>query len=257
MSAVCYRKIEEYFRAKTGITFQEKLALFFIKVNSIMNRLQIYECSEFYAKLLDDERLFLMLLQELVVSQSYFFREDAHFTIMQELIERNFLIHPYILSIPCASGEEPYSIAIYLLEHGQTNFSIDAVDINPLAIAKAKEGYYHFRELKYIPLHIKSRYFIQVDNGYKIVDSVKSSITFIQANLFDITLESQYYDFIFCRNLFIYLEEKRKQEALAIFHRLLKPKGYLFLSFSDHLQDTLYFDKITINNKIIYQKVDV
>ena len=256
MSFACYEKIEEYFRTKTGITFQEKLALFFMKVSDVMNRLQIHECHEFYEKLQEDEKIFSMLLQELVVSQSYFFREDAHFAIVKDLIEKNFLIYPHILSIPCASGEEPYSIAIYLLEHNCRDFHIDAVDINPQAIQRAKEGYYLERELKYVPSHIKERYFIQLEEGYRIIDRVKESITFLQANLFENNFEQEHYDFIFCRNLFIYLEEKRKEEALAIFHRLLKPKGYLFLSFSDYLKNGSSFDTITINNKIIYQKVN-
>lgn len=255
MSLECYYQIEKFFRDKTGITFQEKLALFFIKLSDLMNRLEFYDCYEFYHRLQNDEKIFLYLLRELVVSRSYFFREKGDFSLLKELIREDNITHPHILSMPCANGEEPYSIAIFLLEHGIEHFNIDAVDINPEAITKAREGVYGARELYYFPENLKRKYFIQIKDSYKIAPFLQKYISFYQANLFEYERKKKY-DYIFCRNLFIYLDEAKKEEALTIFYSLLKSKGYLFVSFSDYLKTSYAFDKITVNNKIIYKKVD-
>jgi len=254
---ICYKKIEEYFRYKTGITFQKKFTLFYFKINEIMRRIQINDCYDFFAEIEKNDEIFLLLLQELVVSQSYFFREKTHFEILNYLIQKNYIFYPKILSVPCACGEEPYSIAINLFECCCHDFHIDAIDINPKAIQKAKAGFYVDRELKYIPTHLKDRYFLEQEEGYKVIDSIKSNIRFLQANLFEKNFPENKYDFVFCRNLFIYLEDSKKEKALDIFYQILKPNGYLFLSFSDYLKNNGSFAKIIVNNKIIYQKVDM
>ena len=257
MSLECYEKIEEFFRYKTGITFQDRFMLFFMRINDLMHRLQLYGCWEFYEKLQNDEEIFLHLVQELVISRSYFFREEGHFALLKDFILKDNPTYAQILSLPCANGEEPYSIAIYLLENGIKDFSIDAVDINPKAIQKAKEGYYTARELFYFPKKMRKKYFYEIDNGYKITSFVKKYINFSCKNLFEYDSGVKRYDYIFCRNLFIYLDEAKKEEAFTIFSSLLKPKGYLFLSFSDYLKTPYAFDKIIQDNKIVYQKMDM
>lgn len=226
-----------------------------MKIAQLMQKSSIYSCEEFWRHLLNNEALFGSLIEELTISQSYFFRERVQFDMLIDLIHNDYIAAPSILSLPCARGEEPYSIAITLLQNGIKSFFIDAIDISMQAIAIAKDGKYEKRECKNIDENTIKKFFDNNDNYYIIKDLVKERINFYVMNLFDKNLlHFGKYDFIFCRNLFIYLDDQKKQEALQIFHTLLKEGGYLFLSFSDYFKTHPGFVKIAIDNKIYYKK---
>ncbi|SMC09565.1 CheR family methyltransferase [Nitratiruptor tergarcus] len=252
----CLKKIERLFYEKTGITFVNKEAIFYIKIAEIMKNASIFSCEELLQSLQSDENLFKTFIEELTVSQSFFFRESSHFDILVELIHKEHIIAPSILSLPCANGEEPYSIAIVLLQNGIESFSIDAIDINPKAIEKAMNGKYEKRALINLDENIKKRFFNCKDRYCVVKNFLKQFINFYTLNLFDdAILTFGKYDFIFCRNLFIYLDAVKKEEALHIFHKVLKPEGYLFVSFSDYFKKHAGFDKIICDNKIFYKKL--
>ncbi len=254
----CLNRIERLFYERTGITFANKEAFFYIKLTQIMKEALIFSCEEFLERMKSDGTLFAKMIEELTISQSFFFRESAHFDILLQLIQSEAKIAPSILSLPCANGEEPYSIAIALLQNGFTTFSIDAADISPKAIEKARRGRYEARMLGNLDEEVKKRFFIYTDGDYEVRSELKSYINFHLINLFDESIAKlEEYDFIFCRNLFIYLDESKKSQALQIFYNLLKRDGYLFLSFSDYLKNHEGFDKIAIDNKIFYKKIEI
>ncbi|MRI83251.1 MAG: hypothetical protein C6I00_02420 [Nitratiruptor sp.] len=248
----CIERVAKVIYERSGVTFKGKWQLFQIRFLEACEELGIFSCEEFYHRIAHPNH-FYDLLSYFMVSQSYFYREARHFEILLELIEREEIQEPQILSIPCAQGEEPYSIAMALDHRGIEGYHIDAIDINPKAIEKAKEGRYSPREVFPIPSTILARYFDFDGHSYQIDPKVGRSITFQVGNLFELEGPGSY-DFLFCRNLMIYLDWSKRQEALAIFHRLLRPGGYLILSFSDYIPKIEGFETITIHNKEIYQK---
>jgi len=219
-----------------------------------MRAQNIEKCEELYFRLINKEKPYYALLEELLVSQSFFYREESDIEILVEFIEKRG--QASILSLPCANGEEPYTIAIELLERGIENFDILAMDLNPKAIQRAKKGWYKTRDLRNVPPAILAKYFDRYKECYEIKKEVKQKVEFVCANLFEQKWSPFVFDAILCKNLFIYLDERYKMEALNIFGRWLKKDGLLFLSFSDYFKAHPCFDRISKEHRSIYKKVE-
>lgn len=181
------------------------------------------------------------LVEQIVVPETWFFRDRKSFDFLTNWVRSEWLpkstrTELRLLSVPCSSGEEPYSIAIALMEAGlPTNrFSIDAIDISFQAIAKAQRAIYgknSFRGEAYID---RSRYFQPTPEGYEVLPSVRSRVNFRQGNLLNAFSATQVkYDIIFCRNLLIYLEPSACTQVLNILERLLLNSGLLFVGAAE------------------------
>jgi chemotaxis protein methyltransferase WspC len=143
-----------------------------------------------------------------------------------------------ILSLPSSTGEEPYSIAITLLDTGlnPSQFSVDAIDISENALALARRAVYRknsFRGKQ--EEHIKSRYFTSEGNLFRLSELVKKQVNFSQGNIFDANFlpGNNIYDIVFCRNLLIYFDADDKKRAFGKLERLLKKDGLLFIGHSE------------------------
>lgn len=195
-----------------------------------------------YFKRLQTVRLeFDALVEQLVVSETWFFRDRKPFDFLVQFVRSEWLLKPTVdrlrvLSVPCATGEEPYSIAIALLEAGLTanRFSIDAIDISHLAIAKAQKAIYgkhSFRGEDWVERH---RYFQPIEHQTAVCPLVRDTVNFRQGNLLEVFASSAaQYDVIFCRNLLIYIEPLACEQMLHTLHRLLAPDGLLFVGASE------------------------
>jgi chemotaxis protein methyltransferase WspC len=181
------------------------------------------------------------LLAMVVVPETWFFRNQATFNFLSQHIQSNWLSLPYrlrILSVPCSTGEEAYSIAITCLEAGLTEhqFQIDAVDINPAALEQAQRGIYSPTAFRgQFDAALQQRYFVPTVGGYQIHTQVQNVVRFIKGNL----LESQFlqaeapYDLIFCRNLLIYWEEAARAIGIKQLQRLLSKTGILLVGHAE------------------------
>jgi chemotaxis protein methyltransferase WspC len=142
-----------------------------------------------------------------------------------------------VLSIPCSTGEEPYSISIALLESGLTpnQFQIDAVDISQVALEKARNALYRDNSFRGENLDFRDRYFQKNDNGYKLYDWLGQKINFTHGNILDpfFLSDRQPYHLIWCRNLLIYFNRNSQQKAFQTLDRLLLPDGLLFLGYAE------------------------
>jgi chemotaxis protein methyltransferase WspC len=177
------------------------------------------------------------LIEQIVVPETYFFRDRKPFECLQKFVQTRSIAQPLkILSIPCSTGEEPYSIAITLLEAGLSShqFQIEAIDISHRAIAKAKRGIYgknSFRGEPWIPL---DRYFQVSEKDYALRPDIRKLVNFKQGNLLEQrTSQSIQYDVIFCRNLLIYLDSEVCAQAFETFWHLLRSDGLLFIGGSE------------------------
>jgi chemotaxis protein methyltransferase WspC len=181
------------------------------------------------------------LLTMVVVPETWFFRNQAAFNFLNQFIQSNWLSSSRqlrILSVPCSTGEEPYSIAITCLEAGlaEHQFQIDAVDINQPALAQAQRGIYPSTAFRgQIDPDLQQRYFVPTVEGYQIHAKVQSSVRFRKGNL----LEWQFlqtempYDIIFCRNLLIYWEEPARKIGIKQLQRLLSNRGILLVGHAE------------------------
>jgi chemotaxis protein methyltransferase WspC len=157
----------------------------------------------------------------------------------------------HALSVPCSTGEEPYSMAMMFLDAGLPNdrFSIDAVDISNKGLSKAKQGIYgqeSFRNQDMLPF--RDRYFTSIADGYQIDSSVKKTVRFVRGNLLNdkILSDAEPYDIIFCRNLLIYLTPSAIKNVISVLDRLLVETGILFVGHAERpLFQTSEFTPIT------------
>jgi chemotaxis protein methyltransferase WspC len=182
------------------------------------------------------------LIEAIVVSETWFFRDYQPFVYLTQFIQQDWLPqHPYrrlhALSLPCATGEEPYSIAITLLEAGlpPSRWQIDAIDISQAALERAKRAIYpqhSFREKRFT---LRDRYFHPTVAGYQLSSEVRALVNFKQANLLELQtfVPGVHYDVIFCRNLLIYLDQAARTHAIATLSQLLTHTGLLFVGHSE------------------------
>ncbi|HEY9690726.1 MAG TPA: CheR family methyltransferase [Oculatellaceae cyanobacterium] len=182
------------------------------------------------------------LIETIVVPETWFFRDRQPFNFLGTYVITEWLPkHPggilRVLSVPCSTGEEPYSIAIALIEAGLAtkNFRIDAVDISKRALAKAQRAVYERNSFRGNDINFRDRYFQKTADGYQLYETISSTVNFINANLLDpwFLLDQLPYDIIFCRNLLIYLDNTARERAIKVIDRLLTKKGLLFVGHSE------------------------
>lgn len=177
------------------------------------------------------------LVEAVVITETWFFRDPQAFQALMNMIRTE---HPpgrtariRILSLPCSSGEEPYSIAMSLLDAGVSanRFAIDGVDLSRRALDKAVAGLYGKNSFRGSDLAFRARHFTTEEGGFAIKQSIRDCVSFQQTNLLNDTFAPAHlrYDFIFCRNLLIYFDRATQRRAFAKLESLLARGGTLFV----------------------------
>nr|WP_290224489.1 CheR family methyltransferase [Trichocoleus desertorum] len=222
------------------------------------------------------------LIETIVVPETWFFRDREPFVLLAHYVMSEWLpAHPNqvlrILSAPCSTGEEPYSIAIALLEAGLTasQFRIDAVDISQKALQKAQQAIYDeysFRGTAALGKQLetqaqgseknsflKEQYFQRLTEGYQLHESVRKTVNFIQGNV----LESQalwgqsIYNVVFCRNLLIYLDQAAREQTVCRLDQLLVKQGLFFVGHSEMGQlPSARFNPVRHSLAFAFRKLD-
>jgi len=176
------------------------------------------------------------LIDAVVVPETSFFRYPESFRALVSLaLQRAGTVgRPLrLLSAPCSTGEEPYSIAMALLDAGllPVQFQIDAVDISPQLIARASAGHYRKNSFRGDALAFRDRHFSADELGYQLHPQVQKQVRLRTANLLEpesLRVDALY-DFVFCRNLLIYFNLATQESVLATLTRLAHQDGYLFV----------------------------
>ena len=184
------------------------------------------------------------LIELSIIPETWFFRNHQSFQFLRRCLKTEWL--PLrsgrqfrALSLPCSTGEEPYSIGITALESGlpEQAITIDAVDVSAKGLQKASAGLYgkeSFRN-KELDATLRQRYFSEVNGKFQIQEHVRRIVRFQQGNLLDSTLLAgeKAYDVIFCRNVLIYLGSAAKQATIRLLDRLLAETGILFVGHAE------------------------
>ena len=180
----------------------------------------------------------------LTTNKTNFFRESEHLDFLKHEIIPGWVKGPVrIWSAGCSSGEEPYTIAIVLLESIPDTATLDikilATDISDRMMEKARQGLYDEESLAIMSRHLKHKYFQKTDTGsgykYKVIPKIQSMVSFAKLNLMEHWPMKGPFDVIFCRNVMIYFESDVQQRVVAMLERHLAPGGYLFVSHSESL----------------------
>jgi chemotaxis protein methyltransferase WspC len=184
------------------------------------------------------------LIEEVVVAESWFFRDERPFEWLRAYVRNRRNSTPVrpplrILSMPCAGGEEPYSIAIVLSEEGLSarEYHVDAVDASARRLAIARRGIYSQNAFREQGVLSHSRYFRQHPEGYEVDPVLRATVQFIQGSILDPRLlkDSSAYDVVFCRNLLIYLVPSARAALRALVDRVLAQEGVLVIGHADRL----------------------
>jgi len=178
------------------------------------------------------------LVESVIVTETWFFRDGEPFNAMVRLVREEWgPAHPTgklrLLSVPCSSGEEPYSLVMALQDAGipPDRFEVDAIDISARVINRAKRGVYGRNSFRGKNQAFRARYFQNTPEGFVLSPAVRDSVHFFQGNLLNDEFLPGYsaYDFIFCRNLLIYFDRPTQQKALSRIDRWLGAAGVLFV----------------------------
>jgi chemotaxis protein methyltransferase WspC len=195
----------------------------------------------FVAAIQRDERQRRSLIERVVVPETWFLRDKAPFELLARHARQWVSEHPTgslrVLSAPCATGEEAYSIAIALLDAGipADRFAIDAVDISERSLERARRGIYQEMALRKCPPDVRERYFSPVEGGVQVSDTLRGLVTFERRNLVgaDASVPAPPYDAVFCRNLLIYLHGAAREALCRLLDRALAVDGLLIVGHAE------------------------
>ncbi|MFM7150785.1 MAG: CheR family methyltransferase [Gemmataceae bacterium] len=218
-----------------------------------------------YAALLErDASELSRLIDDIVVPETWFFRGGDLFSHLANLVRVRLAERPStpfrILSIPCSTGEEPYSMAIALLEAGVSSsmWSIQGVDLSNRHIEAARAGVYRRFSFRQTSPEIQARYFRDHGQGLEILPDVRALVQFQIGNLIHPPplLLTTPFDLVFCRNLFIYLDTPARKLAVDRLARLVAPGGLLAMGHADPIDfNENRFVRSQPDSLFLYQRV--
>lgn len=259
-----YQLFYDYLILHSGLHFERRNLK--ILERGVLNRMRVLKISTYldyfnYLSRFHESRQELQkLLQFLTVGETYFFRYGAHFealrtTVIPELIRRKGEKRLRIWSAGCSTGEEPYSLAMTIMEAlpdwQEWDIKVFATDINNRALNRSRDGVYSARALRVTEQHYLDRYFDRIGESYLVRDEVKRLVVFSHLNLQtaqfpDRDGELSELDAIFCRNVMIYFSIATTRKIVEKFAATFHPGGYLFLGHAETMiQISTSFERIS------------
>ena len=251
-----YVEIADFVHKTAGINLKDgKKELMRTRLSKRIRALQFKNFKDYFKHVMSDQtgEEIVFLLDALSTNLTSFFREPQHFQFMAKtfLPALEARLKPKgsrrlrIWSAACSSGEEPYTIAMVVMEKnpyfGQGgDFKILATDISTKVLNMAKQGVYGPERVKDIPAQTLQRYFHKIDSGrgekmYKVTDQMRNAIAFRRFNLMDPLPFKGPLDLIFCRNVMIYFDKETIANLVDKYYKILAPGGYLFIGHSESL----------------------
>ncbi|MGH9558302.1 MAG: CheR family methyltransferase [Bryobacteraceae bacterium] len=243
MSAAEFQKIGDLARARFGLNLPEgKEGLVAARLAKAMRQGGFASFNEYYRHVIADRtgEALTGLIDSLTTNHTGFFREPRHFDFLTGAVAEKQFGHTRTLRIwsaACSSGEEPYSIAMSLLDASKRNFWIAASDISTRVIQIARGAVYDEPHLHSMPEPWRQKYIV-ADKAragcYRIKPEVARFIQFERLNLIE-RLPPRHFHFIFCRNVLMYFEKSMQQKIVCGMAACLEPDGYFFTGHSETL----------------------
>jgi len=209
-----------------------------------------------------------LLINAFTVNETYFYREEHQLRCMSSALLPLLVKDKApgdkvrIWSVPCSTGEEPFSIAIWLLENWPLvdayHIEIVGSDIDTRALAEARIGEFGARALSRLPPDVADRYFEPARNGTRrIIQDLEESVSFTPVNLIDPAAMAGHgqFDLIFCRNVLIYFDDASRLAASVNLHANLRPGGFICLGHSESMaRISDRFETRRFDDAIVYRR---
>lgn len=266
-----FRLIRDQITDYCGIFFGDSFK--YLVERRLQPRLPVYGFSSFreYYRLLkysnNAAREFDEIVERVTTNETYFFREEYQlraFTdeIMPDVMDSTAAgSRIRIWSAGCSTGEEPYTIAMLLNDMPASRgyqTEIFGNDISRKVLRQARSGVFRESSFRQTDPLYTERYFRAEGRGtFKLRDEIRNQVTFGHLNLMNDSAMALIgsIDVIFCRNVIIYFSPESRQKLIAMFHRKLRPGGYLLLGHSESLVNlSTDFELVALKNDIVYRK---
>jgi chemotaxis protein methyltransferase CheR len=266
-----FLKFRDFFYRKTGIHFDDAKRYFVDK--RLVDRIEATGAEDFrsYFMALRFEAKggeLQQLVNVMTVNETYFFRESYQFDCLVNSLMDEVLLRKRpgerirIWSVPSSTGEEPYSIAIYLLERWPAIHAIDveilSSDIDTTVLEAAQRGVYSQRSVANLPAAYLQKYFRRKgEYEWEISRDLVSAVEFSRVNLTESrdTRAFRDIDIVFCRNLLIYFDDLSRRVAAEAMFDALNPGGFLCLGHSESMSRTSsLFNARRFPDAMVHQK---
>ena len=264
----------DFIHEKAGIFFADnKMYLVKNRLVKRIGELGVKSFKDYFYRVKYDVSMkeFNNLMNMVTTNETSFFRnppqlksfaEEALPMIVKEKLNSRGPKTLKIWSAGCSTGDEPYTLAIILLEHfggslAGWNIEIVATDISENVLIAARKGLHHKLSLRTTPLNLIHKYFDQDGEKYRVKPQVKNMVRFGYLNLNDSRKLSMYsnMDFIFCRNVMIYFSEEVKRQLVRGFYNSLRPGGYFYIGHSESLHGiSKAFKLVYFKSALVYHK---
>ncbi|MFW5988066.1 MAG: CheR family methyltransferase [bacterium] len=244
-----FKKIRKLVYENIGVNLTEKKrALIISRLSRRLRKLNLYTFNEYIKYLNNNSEEIETFFNLITTNVTHFFREENHFNYLRDIYlpelkqQENKIIR--VWSAGCSTGEEPYTLALVLYEYfKEKNHQINilASDINTDVLNRAAIGIYKKEAVENISYEMLTTHFklgIGKNKGlFKIKDHIKKLVTFKKINLTTVKKFpiKKKLDIIFCRNVFIYFNQKTQRQVLNKFHDYLKANGRLFMGHSERI----------------------
>ncbi len=249
-----FEQVTDYIYEKSGIADLDTRALASSILQKFAVEQNIHITDDFLQMMKTNEKFYQDVMNIVTVNETYFLREEKELEWLVDYIKKT-THNLKILSMPCSSGEEVYSILIMLNEAGidLNKIQITGYDLNSSAINNARIASYQDRPLHKFDASLKAKYFhIDENNLYKVSPFIKNHASFEQKNIFDLYNKKNEFDIILSRNMFIYFDNGKRLEALNIIINLLKTDGIYIKGHADHIRPHKHLQSSKFG---IYKKV--
>ena len=265
--------LRDFIYEKTGIYFTEtKTYLLESRLANRLNELGLSSFEDYYYHLkygAEKARTELANLFDVVTTnETSFFRNPPQLDAFKIILQKSYMngsgpVAPLrIWSAACSTGEEPYTLAIILMELMEARkvnipFTIFATDISSKVIDSARKAVFSQYSVRNTDAALKRKYFTEENNMFRLNDTVKRAVKIDFMNLMDDTAYRMYrqMDFIFCRNVLIYFDEKMKKKVIDNMYECMRPKGYLTIGHAESLHNiSRAFKPLVFPGTIAYQK---
>jgi chemotaxis protein methyltransferase CheR len=265
-----FRKLCEFLYRRTGMVFTETKRYYVERrVNERMAATGATSFGSYFAGLRSDFQSEVeQFVNAFTVNETYFYREDHQLRCMTaDLLPRRTagrsLADPVrVWSVPCSTGEEPYSIAMWLLENwpqvDSYNVEIVGSDIDTRVVEAARQGVFGKRALMRLSADLIAKYFVSLDNEHwRVIDDIRESVYFSSVNLIEAseTRSCGRFDIIFCRNVLIYFDDASRRVAAENLYENLLPGGYICLGHTESMSRiSPLFEICRYSDAIVYQR---
>lgn len=269
LSDVHLRWFCEFLYGRTGMLFGENKRYYIERrLHDRLKETRLESFEAYFERLLADPLEAGAVVDAFTVNETYFYREEHQLRCLtQDLLPRIAARKTpgdkiRIWSLPCSTGEEPYSIAIWLLENWPMvdayNVEIVGSDIDATALRAAKIGRYGKRALGKLPPPLVEAYFERADKGeWTIIPDLRESVIFTPANLVERAsmLANGQFDVVFCRNVLIYFDDQSRLRAADNLYACTVPGGFLCLGHTESMaRIDERFEPKRFSDAIVYQR---